>query len=258
MNKDLSWLETKVREAVLGLLSHGHAFGVPELQQALATDQNLENRAHHQDLSRLLKKICAPDVLRSFGYRRQYTREQTKQGVMSALLFVPAASAFAGGARSSQLPTQTPPIKPMAYLDLSRSEHRRLDRQTNVLIQHLSSNPNWILKTGRLLQAARNVVGTQSFRRYLERELGMSFSKARRLMRAAEVFGDEQHLESLKLVNTSVIYKLSELSFPKPLREAVLKQGGLIIDGEPRHLAQLRAQDLNLAKQQYLINHISP
>jgi len=71
-------------------------------------------------------------------------------------------------------------------------------------------------------------------------------------MRASEVFGDEQHLESLKLVNTSVIYKLSELSFPKPLREAVLKQGGLIIDGEPRHLAQLRAQDLNLAKQQYL------
>lgn len=244
-------LEAHVRAVILRFVHDGASFQPTDIADAVALRVG---RVPIDQIARLVRGVFDSGVLRPFGYRRTLTKERTRSGIVSAVQYGPVTRAPTDRASSvapSTAPTRTPPVRPYPYLDIDRGGQRRLERQTRAVESQIVSTTRSVVRTGELLSAIHALTGPQGFSTYVRRELSMSDTTARRLMRVWHVFGHLEDADGLARVRPSVLYKLAEVSFPAPLRAAILDAPGLIIDGRPKALEALTVGDVGLAKRRF-------
>jgi hypothetical protein len=207
-------------------------------------------------IARIMKRLVEEGHFRRFGYRRTLVQDRTQTGVMTTVAFAPQKETPKKRVVKERVRTsikaRAEEARPFAYLGLSLREARRLERQTQAIREQTRSSGQEVLRLGELLLAVEALVGPSGTGRYVEDALSMSRDTARRLMRVARTFKGDPRLESIAAVRPVVLYKLTEPSFPTALRDVILKQGGLVVDGKLRPLEALRGRDLSLAKRAWL------
>lgn len=240
-------LEVKVRAVVTQCLTRGQPFTPQQIARALEPELGALPVGR---VAKVIRKLFDEGLLRPFGYRRTLRQERTRQGVVTAVLYAPPRSAVS--TVGSEQPTRAPAARSLGYLGLSAADRRRVDRQTRALERQLAHVAEDVIRAGEILQGARALLGPRAFTRYVERELRMSADTARRLIRAARILADHPRLDRLAVIKPTLLYKLSERSFPSDLREAILRDGGLTVGGSLRPLESLRVRDLEDAKRRQL------
>ena len=244
-----SSVEQAIRARVLERVHGGAAFKPVDIVDAIEGDVG---SVPVDRVARVLKRLFDDGPLKRFGYRRTLGKEKTRAGIVTAVLYAPPSTARTAPPPGSSLPTRPPTARLFGYLGLRHRDARRLERQTEALRRTMSKTAEDLIRVGALLSAIRSLVGPGGLGHYVDRELSMSVDTARRLIRVAEVFGShDERAQVIAIARPSILYKLSERSFPVELREAILRDG-LVIDGHRRTLERLRRKDLDLAKRQYI------
>jgi hypothetical protein len=245
--------ESDVRRAVLHWIERGSTFTAFDVAELID-----RGRARHllPSVVALMRALYEEGVFEDLGYRRTLSKRATAEGVMTTVAFAPKRSARAGS-RPSHPPqkrktTAARGMQPFGYLGIPLKDTRRLERQTENLRAHLSASGRDLVRVGELLAGVQSLLGVSRAAQYFERELAISRDTARRMMRVAHAFHGHAGMESVAAVRPSLLYKLTEPSFPGELKRAILDQRSLVIDGRRTPLESLRPRDLTLAKKQWL------
>jgi hypothetical protein len=256
-------IEARVKEVVLSLVHAREPFTPLDVAERVERDLGAVPIAR---IAKAVRRAYDELFLQRFGYRRTISQQRTAQGVVTAVLYAPPVDGSAGriGAhpqsagrlpratrapqRPSKHPTRSPIAKPYGYLDLALADVRRLERITAAIQKQIDSAAGDLIRLGQMLDSVKSLVGATGLRQWAERELGMSGDTALRWVRIFRVLTAHPELERLSVLKPACLYKLVEPSFPADLREAILRDGGLVVDGERRPLGALRVRDLARVK----------
>jgi hypothetical protein len=230
MSADLPAL---VRSEALGRVARQEAFTPREIAQAVGLE---DSAAAVAQVARELRRLFDQGLFRRFGYRRTLRTDRTRSGMVSAVLYAPAA------VTRPPVPSSAPTRAPLP-IRLPQRITRRLERQAAALGAHIERSSADLIRIGELLDAARSVLGRERWGRWVERELGMSLDTARRYRRVARIFSGHPALARLLVLRPSALYVLSAASFPSDLRERIIRRG-LTVEGRDRPLETLSRREL--------------
>jgi hypothetical protein len=242
--------EPAIRRAVLDAMERSATFSAFDIARAIDPARERELLG---DVVRVMRRLFDQGLFDELGYRRTMIKHTTQEGVMSAVAFTPKRSSTPSppSARSRRKRAAIE-ARPFGYLGIPLREARRLDRQTRTLRTALSSSGRDLVRIGKLLLGVESLLGSSHAGEYFEKELALSRDTARRLMRVARAFHRRDEIEPIASVRPSILYKLTEPSFPKELKDAILRERALTVDGTRIALESLKPRDLLLAKRQWL------